>query len=278
MEGPRHRLVLIGANLELRIVSMIVRSRESVDDVVLIDLESTDKTREFAEQVNCPVLSMMDEPLTAFALMTTLREGGLAQAERTLFIRVDGSWRLRDLPLSLNRLHERWDVHVALRLGPDAGPPEDVVLLEAAVHHLMVTDAGLQALAALGPLATAMDLPDDLVVRVVRHSAPPPVREAQSLASASRFAQMFLWMLESKHPLILIGVPGLTLFVVGIMLSESVIDQFRELNSSSLAVTLATVAVTLVGLFALMAALLLWIMEKQVAGLQHQVESDRGAA
>jgi len=45
MDGPRHRLVLIGANLELRVVSMIVRSRESVDDVVLIDLESTDKTR-----------------------------------------------------------------------------------------------------------------------------------------------------------------------------------------------------------------------------------------
>jgi len=72
----------------------------------------------------------------------------------------------------------------------------------------------------------------------------------------------------------LIGLPGLVLFVLGIQLSGNVIDQFKELNSTSLGVTLATVAVTLVGLFALMTAILLWIMEKQVASLHHQVESE----
>ncbi|MBD40655.1 MAG: hypothetical protein CMB11_09900 [Euryarchaeota archaeon] len=87
-------------------------------------------------------------------------------------------------------------------------------------------------------------------------------------------AQMFYWMLESKHPLVLIGLPGLVLFVLGIQLSGNVIDQFKELNSTSLGVTLATVAVTLVGLFALMTAILLWIMEKQVASLHHQVETE----
>jgi predicted transporter len=85
---------------------------------------------------------------------------------------------------------------------------------------------------------------------------------------------MFYWMLESKHPLVLIGLPGLVLFVLGIQLSGNVIDQFKELNSTSLGVTLATVAVTLVGLFALMTAILLWIMEKQVASLHHQVETE----
>ncbi|MEC7722639.1 MAG: hypothetical protein VYB36_01885, partial [Candidatus Thermoplasmatota archaeon] len=63
-----------------------------------------------------------------------------------------------------------------------------------------------------------------------------------------------------------------------IRLSGNVIDQFKELNSTSLGVTLATVAVTLMGLFALMTAVLLWIMEKQVASLHHQVESEGGAA
>ena len=87
---------------------------------------------------------------------------------------------------------------------------------------------------------------------------------------------MFYWMLESKHPLMLIGLPGLVLFVLGIQLSGNVIDQFKELNSTSLGVTLATVAVTLVGLFALMTAILLWIMEKQVASLHHQVENEGG--
>ena len=123
-----------------------------------------------------------------------------------------------------------------------------------------------------------MDLPEDLAVRVSRHIARPNVHQAESLASASRMAQMFYWMLESKHPLVLIGLPGLVLFVLGIQLSGNVIDQFKELNSTSLGVTLATVAVTLVGLFALMTAILLWIMEKQVASLQHQVETEGEAA
>ncbi len=278
MSSPRHRLVLIGSNLELRVASMIIRAREAVDQVALIDLGSEDGTRELAGRLSCPVVAMERERLTATSIIEAMEGAGLKQAERTLFVRVGRSWRLRDLPLSLNRLHEQWDVHFSLHLDADAGPPEDVVLLDADVQHLMVSSKGLTALAALGPLATAMDLPEDLNVRVVRHAKAPSVRQAQSLASASRFAQMFYWMLETKHPLVLIGVPGLTLFIVGIMLSESVIDQFRELNSTSIAVTLATVAVTLVGLFALMAALLLWIMEKQVAGLQHQVESDRGTA
>lgn len=276
--APRHRLVLIGSNLELRIVSIIVRARESVDEVVLLDRGSSDATVELAERLECPVLTHVEEHITASSLASLLEEAGLQDAERTLFLRVNDAWRLRDLPLSINRLHERWDVHVSIVLDEDEGPPEDVVLLDADVQHLQVTPAGFAALAALGPLGTAMDLPEDLGVRVSRHIARPNVHQAESLASASRMAQMFYWMLESKHPLVLIGLPGLVLFVLGIRLSGNVIDQFKELNSTSLGVTLATVAVTLMGLFALMTAVLLWIMEKQVASLHHQVESEGGAA
>ena len=278
MGAPRHRLVLIGSNLELRIVSIIVRARESVDEVVLLDRGSTDATVELAQRLSCPVLTHKEETITAAGLASLLTEAGLEDANRTLFLRVNDAWRLRDLPLSINRLHERWDVHVSIVLDDDEGPPEDIVLLDADVQHLQVTPAGFAALAGLGPLGTAMDLPEDLAVRVSRHVPRPNVHQAESLASASRMAQMFYWMLESKHPLVLIGLPGLVLFVLGIRLSGNVIDQFKELNTTSLGVTLATVAVTLVGLFALMTAVLLWIMEKQVASLQHQVESEGGAA
>jgi len=126
-------LVLIGSDLELRIVSIIVRARETVDEVVLLDRGSTDATVELAERLSCPVLSLLDEHITAASLAASLKEGGLEDAERTLFLRVNDAWRLRDLPLSINRLHERWDVHVSIVLGEDEGPPEDVVLLDADV-------------------------------------------------------------------------------------------------------------------------------------------------
>ena len=121
VDAPRHRLVLIGSNLELRIVSIIVRARESVDEVVLLDRGSSDATVELAERLECPVLTHVEEHITASSLASLLKEGGLQDAERTLFLRVNDAWRLRDLPLSINRLHERWDVHVSIVLDEDEG-------------------------------------------------------------------------------------------------------------------------------------------------------------
>ena len=77
MGAPRHRLVLIGSNLELRIVSIIVRARESVDEVVLLDRGSSDATVELAERLECPVLTHLEEHITASSLASLLKEGGL---------------------------------------------------------------------------------------------------------------------------------------------------------------------------------------------------------
>ena len=48
------------------------------------------------------------------------------------------------------------------------------------------------------------------------------------------------------------------------------VDTFNELNSVSIGVTLTTIAMTLVGLFAMMVALILYIMGKQVEQIQSQ--------
>ena len=77
-------------------------------------------------------------------------------------------------------------------------------------------------------------------------------------------------MLETKHPLFLFGIPGIVLFFLGYRLSGNVVDTFNELNSVSIGVTLATIAMTLIGLFAMMVALILYIMGKQVEQIQSQ--------
>jgi hypothetical protein len=75
-------------------------------------------------------------------------------------------------------------------------------------------------------------------------------------------------MLESKHPLISFGIPGVVLFTVGYLLSRDVIGTFDEVNSVSLGVALATFAVTIVGLLAIMSSLILYILGKQVKQIQ----------
>ena len=51
------RIVLMGKDFELRLVSLIMRSRELADDVVLFDLGSHDDTIELAQKVDCRVVN-----------------------------------------------------------------------------------------------------------------------------------------------------------------------------------------------------------------------------
>ena len=82
-------------------------------------------------------------------------------------------------------------------------------------------------------------------------------------------------MLETKHPLLLFGIPGIVLFVLGYNLSGNVLVTFSELNTTSIGVKLTTIAMTLVGLFAIMVALILYIMGKQVEQIQSQYDWSR---
>jgi hypothetical protein len=135
-----------------------------------------------------------------------------------------------------------------------------------------LSNEGLKELSNSLDSSTAHDLSDNLRVRIVQSTALPTLPQRESLATASRFAQLFMWMIQSRHPLFLFGIPGLVLFILGYRLSGGVVDTFTELTTESLGVTFATIAMTLFGLFAMMIALMLYIMGKQVEQIQAQYE------
>ena len=266
------RIALLGQDIELRVVSSIIRAREVAEDVVFIDLSSQDETVKLAQEVDCTVLHY-DVERTTTALAKFMLESDIDAYERTIFIHITDDWKLRDMALTVNRAKEDWDVHIAFTAPADGeGEAEQVVLSTADFLHIALTHEGMMSLAGAGPLATALDLPETLRVRVIQSKEAPRVPQRESLATASRFAQLFYWMLESKHPLILFGVPGIVLFGLGYKLSGNIIDTFNELNSTSIGVTLATIAMTLVGLFAMMVAIILYIMGKQVQQIQSQYD------
>jgi len=55
-------------------------------------------------------------------------------------------------------------------------------------------------------------------------------------------------------------------------LSGNVVDTFDELNSTSIGVTLSVIAMTMIGLFAMMVAIILYIMGKQAEQIQSQYD------
>jgi hypothetical protein len=264
------RIILMARDIELRLVSLVVRAREGADEVVFMDLGSNDSTVEYAQEIGCEVLHFNNE-VNLQNIASFILDSNLEPIDSTLVLSITDQWKLRDLPLSINRALEDWDVHFSHRVEqaqPDS--VEDLILGSATLQHVVLTHEGMEALAYLGPLARTADLDETLRVRIVEARMEVGMPQRESLATASRFAQLFYWMLETKHPLLLFGIPGIVLFILGYKLSGNVVGALEELNSTSIGVTLATIAMTLVGLFGIMVALILYIMGKQVEQIQSQ--------
>ena len=262
------KIVLMGKDFELRLVSLVVRARELSNEVIILDLGSTDDTKEIAKKVDCEVIDH-DGDILVPTLSKVLYNNN--PAECTLLINISSRFKLRDMPLLVNRAKENWDVHMSFSSEEsDNSNPQEIIYSDAVISHLAATHDGLEALSNSNADQTPLELDQGLRVRVLHSKPAPKVQQRESLASASRFAQLFYWMLESRHPLLLFGIPGVVLFWVGYRLSGDVLDNFTEWNQTSVGVGLAVIAVTLMGLFAMMVGLILYIMGKQVKQIQSQ--------
>ena len=264
------RIVLMARDIELRLISLIVRAREGADEVILLDLGSNDSTVEFAQEVDCDVLHF-DNQVNPQSIASYLLDSNLEPIDSTLVLAVTDEWKLRDLPLSINRAREGWDVHLSHQVEDvKTGVRADIRLSNAELQHIVLSQDGMESIAKLDEQSLASELDESLRVRIVQAQRSVKIPQRESLATASRFAQLFYWMLETRHPLLLFGIPGTVLFILGYRLSGNVVGALEELNSTSIGVTLATIAMTLVGLFGIMVALILYIMGKQVEQIQSQ--------
>lgn len=265
------RVIGVGKDIELRVVSFLTRARQVTDDVVFIDLGSEDETKILVEEVGCKLLETDANNL--LSISNILVNSKLEPADNYLIINVNKEWSLREFPLHLNRSREGWDVYVGLVSdSSDVDSPSESILSESKFQHASLSNKGLEEISRTTEASTAHDLSDELRVRIIESTALPTLPQRESLATASRFAQLFMWMIQSRHPLFLFGIPGLVLFILGYRLSGGVVDTFTELTTESIGVTFATIAMTLFGLFAMMIALMLYIMGKQVEQIQAQYE------
>ena len=148
---------------------------------------------------------------------------------------------------------------------PDKPIDSDTYTYEdAVIQFAYCSKTGLKAVSEQIAVSSPAELDGSIDLRIVELDLPagPPRRE--SLASASRFAQFFYWMLESKHPLILFGVPGVVFFWVGFEMATELINFQGPHDSVSIGVALAAFAATLVGVFSLTTSLILYVLGKQV--------------
>ena len=104
------RIVYVGKDIELRIISLLVRAQEISQEVVFVDLGSSDSTIELAEDFGCQVLNY-GEQLNACDLAKFMTKSSLESGYSNLIILITREWKLRELPVIVNRSREGWDIY-----------------------------------------------------------------------------------------------------------------------------------------------------------------------
>ncbi len=268
------RIVLVVRAQALRIASAVVRAKDFAKRVTVINLDGDQETAELAKASGAEVIEhkgSTDAPSITKALTDSIVE-----SERTIIISLDENWKLSDMARTVGLSRQGHDVFIAFKHRkmnlktssenrPDAPIDSDTYTYkDADIQFAYCSQEGLMAVAEQSMDSVPAELDSAIDLRIVELDLPagPPPRE--SLASASRFAQFFYWMLESKHPLILFGVPGVVFFLLGFEMATELINFQGPHDSVSLGVALAAFAATLVGVFSLTTSLILYVLGKQV--------------
>ena len=274
------RIVLVARDQALRIASAVVRARDFADRVTVLNLDAGEETTRLAEESGAEVIQYSgstDAPSIAKILLESTLD-----MERTVIIALDQDWKLSDMARTVGLSRQGHDVFIAFkhrtknRKSSDDGQglPIDTDTYnysEADIQFSFCSQKGLLAVAEQQQDDAPVDLSEYIELRVVELDLPPGPPPRESLASASRFAQFFYWMLESKHPLILFGVPGAVFFWVGFEMANELISFQGPHNGVSLGVALAAFTATLVGVFSLTTSLILYVLGKQVNRVPNRI-------
>ena len=270
------KIAYVTFNQELRIVSAITRARDYCDDVIIIDLESTDDTVRLAEEVGAVVLESNSES-SAPQLVKTILDAGI-DPETLLLISLDKEWKLKNLPYIVQQSRFGNDVFIQFKhwtdrdMGSELENPSKRSFEDRGILAMFCTREGLLAVSESNENDSPLELDSSLNVRVIEQKNPTTAPKRESLATASRLGQFFHWVLASKHPLFLFGIPGIVMLYFGYKMTTELVTKFDSIDSVSLGVALATATITFVGLFASMAAIILYILGKQIDKIQMQYQ------
>ena len=258
----------------LRIGSAVIRAFEFTEHVHVIQLEDDETERNIAIECGANVFHHSNWS-TAPEIAKSVKE--LIHSDQIIIISLDDDWRLSNLPLLFTSARTAPDILLALKMDPtDRRHSSEQTILEAdahaysevAIQHAICSKEGLEEISKQDRNDTPGDLPENLRVLVIEVKSSANTNNQQSLTTISGFSKLLYWMLESKHPLILFGIPGAILFWVGFQMADQLVNIGGPHDTVGVGVALAAFAATLVGVFAITASMILFVLSKQVERIQ----------
>ncbi len=252
----------------------MIRAFEFTEHVHVIQLEDDETERNIAIECGANVFHHSNWS-TAPEIANSLKN--LIHSEQIIVISLDDDWRLSNLPLLFTSARTAPDILLALKMDPtDRRHSSEQTILEADSHayseveiqHAICSKEGLEEISKQDRNDTPGDLPKNLRVLVIEVKSSASKNNQQSLTTISGFSKLLYWMLESKHPLILFGIPGAILFWVGFQMADQLVNIGGPHDTVGVGVALAAFAATLVGVFAITASMILFVLSKQVERIQ----------
>ena len=267
-------ICFVTRNQSLRIGSAVIRALEFTEHVHVLQLEDDETERKIAIECGGNVFHHSNWS-TAPEIANSLKE--LIISDQIIVISLDNDWRLSNLPLLYASARTAPDILLALKMDPtDRRHSSEQTILEADAHaysevtiqHAICSKEGLEQISKQDRNDTPGDLPEYLRVLVIEVKSSANTSNQQSLTTISGFSKLLYWMLESKHPLILFGLPGAILFWVGFQMADQLVNIGGPHDTVGVGVALAAFAATLVGVFAITASMILFVLSKQVERIQ----------
>ena len=266
-------ICFVTRNQALRIGSAVTRALEFTNNVHVIQLTIDEEEEEIAKQCGANVIYHSDWS-TAPEIAATLQQ--MINSEQIIVISLDSDWRLSNLPLLYTTARTAPDVLLALKMDRQNQSKDDEKIIQADAHayseviiqHAICTKEGLKAISEQDRNDTPGDLPEKFRVLVIEVKSSANVSNQQSLTSISGFSRLLYWMLESRHPLILFGIPGAIMFWVGFQMADQLVDIGGPHDTVGVGVALAAFAATLIGVFAITTSMILFVLSKQVERIQ----------
>ena len=158
------RLIYVGRDIELRIISLLVRASELASEVVLIDLGSNDRTVELADEYGCEVLHYNKGEVTAPELAKLIVDSKGSDDYSNLVIYIDDDWKLRELPVVVNRYTEGWDIYIAFNNSESTTEliVEELVICSLDIDHMVLSRRGLEELSKANSMTSTHNFSDQL--------------------------------------------------------------------------------------------------------------------
>lgn len=279
--------VIPAYNEERSIAKVVLRTRQKVDRVIVVDDGSTDATGEIGQALGAAVIRHRENSGYGAAMRSAFEAAKKLNATAMVTLDADGQHDPGEIPLLLKKIEEGFDIAIGSRLGGKAKIPRyrryGIAVLNFAMRraHVDVTDSqsgyraySRKALDQLHPTEDGMSAGAQILLQARNYelktcevaikcdySIDKPFRKSP-LSHGAGVLMSILRHVEFSRPLFFFGLIGIFLLVAAMAVAAWVLRIFAASGRLPFGPSLLMILLVILAIFTLYTAIILHSLSK----------------